>query len=144
MVVIQISVAIAVLAFVVLVIYLARTLRSTRILLDDVRRTMAQLEPRVDSISLEVQEFIKTNHEISRDIKQKLTSVNSLFETISQVSDSCHSAVVACKHKLNKKYCEICEGSKEPLNEKYHLKLLEFVELLGLSLNLWQKFNRRS
>ncbi|MBM4762597.1 DUF948 domain-containing protein [Bacillus sp. B15-48] len=87
-IILYLSVAVAALAFLILVIFLSKTLKSLQITLDSVARTLSGLEKQLDGVTRETTELLhKTNH-LAEDIQRKSENLNSVVIAVKDVGNS--------------------------------------------------------
>ncbi|MDD9271012.1 DUF948 domain-containing protein [Paenibacillus sp. GCM10023248] len=94
---VQISAAIAAVAFVFLVFYLIQTLKSLKLSLDQITLTMGQMKEEVSQISSEVQDVILNTNEMAVDVRGKLAKLNHLFSSVNDIGQVIHELTSSVK-----------------------------------------------
>jgi len=82
------SIALIAVAFTVLVVYLAKTLKSLRITLDQVAGTLAGLEKQVEGITKETTDLLHKTNQLAEDIQKKSEKVNSVVDAVKEIGTS--------------------------------------------------------
>ncbi|EGL15955.1 MULTISPECIES: DUF948 domain-containing protein [Paenibacillus] len=83
----QISLAVIAIAFVVLVVFLVKTLRSVTDLVAQTNQTIQQVQQQVTVVSQEANELLRHTNEVSLDVRNKLHALDKTFYTIKNVGD---------------------------------------------------------
>lgn len=94
---IQWSVAVIAVAFAVLVIYLIRMLKSAILSLEETNRTLVEVQQTVNDLNVEARQVLHTVNQITVDVKNKMTTVQPLFETAHDVGQVLHSITASVK-----------------------------------------------
>jgi uncharacterized protein YoxC len=84
-IVLYLSAAVAAIAFLILVIFLSKTLRSLQITLDSVSKTLSGLEKQLDGVTRETTELLQKTNSLAEDIQKKSESLNSVVEAVKDV-----------------------------------------------------------
>lgn len=87
-IILYLSVAVIAIAFLVLVIYLAKTLKSLQGTLDNVSHTLAGLERQLDGVTKETTVLSHKTNSLATDIQQKSENLNSVVTAVKEVGDS--------------------------------------------------------
>lgn len=82
------SVALIAIAFVILVIYVAKTLKSLTGTLNHVSNTLVGLEKQVDDVTKETTILLHRTNELASDIQQKAESLNNVVDAVKEVGDT--------------------------------------------------------
>ncbi|WP_025677909.1 DUF948 domain-containing protein [Paenibacillus massiliensis] len=105
----EISVFIIALAFVVLVLYLVKTLKAAQGSLDRVSVTLEEVQKTVDELSYEVKQTIRHANGITADVEQKMkkidpviTSVENLGEVLSELTSAAKQASATLMNRFQK------------------------------------------
>jgi uncharacterized protein YoxC len=136
--IIEISVAIAVLAFVVLVYFLIRTLIDLRKTLHQVNNTLLFTESRIDPIQEEALELLKNTKNITATLNEQLTAVNPLVETVHDVGTAFQEATYEFSHGIPHR--KLSRTAKKSWSET----LSHILEFGSHALNAWNQSKRRS
>lgn len=86
--VVQISVAIIAVAFVILVIFLVNTLRSLTALLTKTSHTLTDIEIQFAAYSKDTGELLRHSKEIAADVRDKLNTIDTGFAAIKHTVDA--------------------------------------------------------
>jgi uncharacterized protein YoxC len=87
-IIVYISVAIVALAFLVLVIYLGKTLKSVQLTLKQVAGTLAGLEKQMEGITNETTVLLQKTNLLADDIQKKSQSLNTVVDAVKDVGVS--------------------------------------------------------
>lgn len=87
-IILYLSAAVAAIAFFVLVIYLAKTLKSLQGTLDSVAHTLTGLEKQLDGVTRETTELLHKTNELAEDIQEKSENLNSVVLAVKDVGHS--------------------------------------------------------
>ncbi len=83
--IIALSVALVAVAFLVLVIFLAKTLKSLQGTLASVSDTLKGVEKQLDGVTRETTLLLQKTNDLADDIKQKSASLNSVVDAVKGV-----------------------------------------------------------
>lgn len=137
--IIEISVAVVALAFVVLVFFLVKTLIELRKTLKQASNTMLFIESRVDPIQEEALELIKNTKTITATLNNQLEAVNPLLDTVHDVGTALQDATYEFSHGISHRKLK-----RQPLKRPWSDKALDILELGSHALNVWTQSKRRS
>ena len=84
-IILYLSVAIIAIAFLVLVIYLSKTLKSLQLTLDSVSKTLMGLEKQVEGVTTETTLLLQKTNTLADDLQQKSESLNSVVDSVKNV-----------------------------------------------------------
>ena len=87
-IILYLSAAVAAVAFLVLVIFLAKTLKSLQSTLDSVANTLTSLESQLDGVTRETTVLLHKTNTLADDIQQKSQSLNSVVTAVKDVGNS--------------------------------------------------------
>ncbi|AGX05864.1 MULTISPECIES: DUF948 domain-containing protein [Bacillaceae] len=87
-IILYLSVALIAVAFLVLVIFLSRTLKSLATTLDSVSTTLDGLEQQLDGVTRETTVLLHKTNALASDIQQKSESLNGVVNAVRDVGDS--------------------------------------------------------
>ncbi|MEH7176527.1 DUF948 domain-containing protein [Neobacillus vireti] len=79
------SVALIAIAFLVLVIYLSKTLKSLQGTLQSVSTTLSGLEKQLDGVTKETTELLQKTNALAEDIQEKSQNLNSVVTAVKDV-----------------------------------------------------------
>jgi len=81
-------VALIAIAFLILVIYLTKTLKSLQMTLDNVAITLSGLEKQLDGVTSETTMLLHKTNALASDIQQKAENLNSVVDAVKDVGNS--------------------------------------------------------
>ncbi|MFO1444170.1 DUF948 domain-containing protein [Bacillus sp. Bva_UNVM-123] len=87
-IILYLSIALIAIAFLILVIYLSKTLKSLQITLDSVSKTLVGLEKQLDGVTRETTELLHKTNGLAEDIGKKSESLNSVVFAVKEIGDS--------------------------------------------------------
>jgi uncharacterized protein YoxC len=157
--IIEISVAIIALAFAALVIYLIAMIQTLRGLLGQVNHTLVHVRSQLDDMGGEAKKVIEHTNQMGADLQKKMEALNSVFKAVENVGDVLEnktasfkeeSTAQALKSESVKVKSESIAASlasasakaEKPKDNELH-RVADFLELVGLSIRLWQKLKKR-
>lgn len=126
---IEISLAVIAVTFVILAIFLIIVLLSVRRTLQHVNKTIITTRHKVEEMTKESMKLLKSSADISDDFRHKLLLLDSLFQAVSLVGDHTLDTVKSIKSseaKINKenhnyKFKDIFSGLSEWVAAGIHL-----------------------
>ncbi|PLR98175.1 DUF948 domain-containing protein [Bacillus sp. T33-2] len=89
-IILYLSVAVIAVAFFILVMYLAKTLKSLQTTLDSVSHTLAGLEQQLDGVTRETTMLLHKTNTLADDIQKKSESLNGVVNAVKDVGNSVH------------------------------------------------------
>ncbi len=140
--VIEISVAVIAVAFVILVIYLIVMMTALRVTLRQVNFTLIEGRKHLEDVSVEVKKVIALTHEVSADLKGKMESLDSVFNSVDNMGEILEQKTAALK-------CDILEQKTAALKAEQRLqtpelnRVADVLELATLGVRLWQNLKKR-
>jgi uncharacterized protein YoxC len=87
-IILYLSAAVAAIAFLILVIYLSKTLKSLQVTLDSVAHTLTGLEKQLDGVTRETTELLHKTNNLAEDIQQKSENLNTVVVAVKDVGSS--------------------------------------------------------
>jgi uncharacterized protein YoxC len=84
-IILYLSVALVAIAFLILVIFLTKTLKSLQITLDSVSKTLGGLENQLDGVTKETTVLLKKTNTLADDLQKKSDSLNSVVDAVKDV-----------------------------------------------------------
>jgi uncharacterized protein YoxC len=100
-IILYLSVALIAIAFFVLVIYLAKTLKSLQKTLDSVSTTLAGLEKQIDGVTTETTLLLKKTNALADDIQKKSESLNSVVNSVKNIGETVNKFNHSLKNMTN-------------------------------------------
>ncbi|WP_066063416.1 DUF948 domain-containing protein [Neobacillus soli] len=133
-IILYLSVALIAIAFLVLVIFLATTLKSLQGTLTSVSKTLTGLEKQLDGVTTETTILLQKTNALADDIQQKSESLNSVVEAVKDVGSSVAKFNGTLQNITNSVDREV-EESKE--------KISQIVQWSNIILELKDKWQTR-
>lgn len=96
-IVIQISVAVIAIAFVVLLYFLVQAVKTLTGTLEETRKTIGQLRAEVTQISVDVKEAVHNTNAMTQDVRSKLKSLDVIFTSVNDIGHAIHAFTGAAK-----------------------------------------------
>jgi len=87
-IILYLSIALIAVAFLILVIYLSKTLKSLQGTLDSVSKTLVGLEKQLDGVTRETTELLHKTNALAEDIGKKSENLNSAVLAVKEVGDT--------------------------------------------------------
>ncbi|MCC3357988.1 DUF948 domain-containing protein [Bacillus sp. REN16] len=129
--IVYISVAVIAVAFLILVIYLSRTLRSLQITLDNVAGTLSGLEKQMEGVTSETTALLHKTNKLAEDIQQKSESLNTVVYAVKDVGTSLQ--------RFNQSVGNVTEEVAVQL-EKNKTKISQVVQVGNAVIEMWDKW----
>ncbi|MNO86106.1 hypothetical protein D3C76_774960 [compost metagenome] len=93
----QISVALIAAAFVVLVIFLIKTLRAAELSLHTTAQTLEDVQKTIDELSVEVKQVVRQANVLTSDLQHKMDQVDPVLESVKNVGEVLNEVTLAAK-----------------------------------------------
>lgn len=131
---IEISLGVIAVAFVILVIFLVITLLSVRRTLQHVNKTLVTARHKIDEMSMESMKLIRHSNDISEDLQHKLLLLDSIFQAVSLVGD----------HALDKAQSFRSEKIEAAENQSFKSKNIfsDLTEWVATGMHLWHTIKK--
>jgi uncharacterized protein YoxC len=139
---IEISVGIIAIAFVFLVFFIVKTLKSVRGSLEQLTSTMVHMEQQLDVISKESTELLRNTNEITVDIKNKSQSLEALFHSVENAGQAMQQVTSSFK-QVSSTLTDSVQRTISKSTEQNQDKMTEIIRYATLGLNIWQKWQAR-
>lgn len=136
---IGVSVAIATVAFVVLVVYVVKTLNVARSSIAEVERTLSDVRQQVDQLSKETTQLIQNTTHITADVQQKMASLDQLFHSVKDAGEAVHQVTTSAKQVSATVTRTVNENVEEALRLNKN-RMADIVQWAAVGLSLWQKW----
>ncbi|EKN64417.1 hypothetical protein BABA_23320 [Neobacillus bataviensis LMG 21833] len=133
-IILYLSVALIAIAFFVLVIYLAKTLKSLQVTLTSVSNTLTGLEKQLDGVTTETTILLHKTNALADDIQLKSERLNSVVEAVKDVGTTVSQFNGTLKNITNTVDQQV-EESKE--------KISQIVQWSNIFLELKDKWQAR-
>ena len=133
-VILYLSVALIAIAFLVLVIYLAKALQSLSLTLESVSKTLDGLEKQLNGVTNETTVLLHKTNAIADDIQQKSESLNSVVDAVKDVGVTV-SHFNQTLQSISRKVDKQVEQNKD--------KLLQVIQWGNVFMELKDKWKER-
>ncbi|MDF2789129.1 MAG: hypothetical protein K0S80_2227 [Neobacillus sp.] len=133
-IILYLSVALIAIAFLVLVIYLAKTLNSLQETLTSVSTTLTGLEKQLDGVTKETTELLHKTNALANDIQEKSQNLNSVVSAVKNVGTTVNKFNGTLK-TLTESFDIQVEENKE--------KISQIVQWSNVFLELKDKWNAK-
>ncbi len=136
------SVAVIALAFVALTVYAIRALKSARASLEEANRTTKLIQQKLDQLSEESIQLVRSTHRMTEDLQAKLNSTNSLFKAIGQTGDTVHQLTSSMKQLSASVSQSVSTDRAKGIDHRLQ-KVSEVIEWAGFAVRLLKKIKGR-
>ena len=133
-IILYLSVALIAIAFLVLVIYLSKTLKSLQETLSSVSKTLIGLEKQLDGVTQETTELLQKTNALADDIQDKSQSLNSVVTAVKDVGSTVTKFNGTLKNLTDSFDIQV-EANKE--------KISQIVQWSNVFLELKDKWNAK-
>ncbi|MFJ5758352.1 DUF948 domain-containing protein [Neobacillus sp. NPDC093182] len=133
-IILYLSVALIAIAFLVLVIYVAKTLKSLQETLSSVSTTLTGLERQLDGVTKETTELLHKTNALADDIQEKSQNLNSVVSAVKNVGTTVNKFNGTLK-TLTESFDIQVEENKE--------KISQIVQWGNVFLELKDKWNAK-
>jgi uncharacterized protein YoxC len=130
-IILYLSVALIAIAFLILVIFLSRTLRSLQKTLDNVAGTLAGLEKQMEGITTETTELLHKTNALASDIQEKSNKLNTVVDAVKDVGTSIQ--------RFNGSIHKVSESVNVHV-EKNQEKVTQVIQWGNVLIDLWDKW----
>ncbi|MCT2196576.1 DUF948 domain-containing protein [Paenibacillus sp. MB22_1] len=93
----EISVAVAAAAFVVLVVYLVKTLKAAEHSLKTTTETLKDVQKTIDELGSDVRQVVRQANELTSDIQHKMKQIDPLMESVKHAGEVLSEVTLATK-----------------------------------------------
>lgn len=93
----ELSVALIAVAFVVLVVFLIKTLKAAEKSLDKTTQTLQEVRKTIDELSYEVKQVVRQASDITGDLQQKLNQIDPVLESVKNTGEILTEVTQAAK-----------------------------------------------
>lgn len=95
--IIELSVAVVAIGFIVLVVYLARTLTAAKKALEQANQTLAEVKESLNEVTFEAKTLIRNTNQIVMETQHDIRAVQPLFDTVKNIGELLEGATSAVK-----------------------------------------------
>jgi uncharacterized protein YoxC len=141
--IIEISVAIIAVAFVVLVAFLIVTLRSMSALLVQTNTTIQDVRYEMKGIAKEASDVLRHTNAVTADVLSKLHSLEPTFDSVKQVGEAVEEITSTVKHASVSVAKTIRDKVDEEAQHSAKSKLETALKAIPLIVDVWQQFKHR-
>jgi uncharacterized protein YoxC len=141
----EISIAIIALAFVALVIYVITLIQEMKKLTLQVNHTLIQTRTNLNDVSHEVKKIMVHTSAVSEDLQKKVEAFNPLFKALENVGHALEQKSNAYVHQpiYHVKRESIDPSLRSSGYTKTNNNVTDLMDLISVSLRLWQKLKQR-
>ncbi len=136
----QISMAVIAIAFLVLLYSIIQTLKILRGALAEMQQTLSSLRTEVTQISVEVKEAVHHTNAMTLDVRTKLSSLDVLFASVNDLGHALHSFTGAAKESAASVVATIKGGKKKPAGEPGVLSTI--YDGVISTIRIWNKVKK--
>lgn len=129
--ILYISAFIVAIAFVVLVVYLAQTLKALRTTLVNVASTVDSLEQQMTGITRETERLLNNTNKLTEDVQEKSQALDTVFVQVKEVGSSLETLNDSFRNISN----QVVSGT-----ERYSDQVEKAVEWSSAIMRIWQKW----
>ncbi|MDF2959874.1 MAG: hypothetical protein K0S39_1609 [Paenibacillus sp.] len=142
--IIEISVAVIAVAFVVLVAFLIVTLRSMSALLVQTNTTIQDLRYEIKGIAKEASDVLRHTNAVTADVLNKLHSLEPTFDSMKQVGEAVEEITSSVKHAS----VSVARTIKDKVEHEAYIppkgsKLAAALKTIPVILELWKQYKHR-
>lgn len=136
---IQISIAVIAVAFVILLYSLVQTLKILRAGLDEMRLTISQLRTDVMQITVDVKEAVHNTNAMTLDVRTKLNSLDVLFTSVNDIGHTIHTFTGAAKESAASVVSSI-KSSGKPVRDNSIISTI--LDGVISTIRIWNKLKK--
>ncbi|NWQ43047.1 DUF948 domain-containing protein [Bacillus sp. EB106-08-02-XG196] len=133
-IILYLSVALIAVAFLVLVIYVAKTLKSLQETLSSVSKTLMGVEKQLEGVTQETTELLQKTNALADDIQEKSKSLNSVVTAVKDVGTTVN--------KFNGTLKDLTDSFEIQVEENKE-KVSQIVQWTNVFLELKDKWNAK-
>jgi len=129
-----VSALIASVAFAVLVIYVAQTLKALRTTLENVASTMDSLQNQLTGVTEETERLLHNTNKLTEDLHEKSQALDSLFHQVKEVGKSLGKLSESFKKVSN----QVASGT-----ERYSDQVEKVIEWSSALMTIWHRWKTK-
>jgi uncharacterized protein YoxC len=147
--IIEISVAVIAIAFVILVVYLIMMIKALRVTLGQVNQTLIETRKQLGEVGLQAQKVMEHTNQISFDLKHKVEAFTPIFNAVTNAGEILEHKTSALKKEFLSSENEeidlsgLHSGKKKTYQALNLVTVAAILELAGIGTSLWQKLKKR-
>ncbi len=129
---VELAILLSALAFVVLVIFLARALHKTS-------KTLERIQKQLDDLGNEPKEFLQHTNQIASDIQSKMKCLDPLFYALSNVGEGLEYKTSAFR---DISLCRCCRAKLDSANTEQESTVMKYAHLALMGASLWNDLQK--
>ncbi|WP_269773229.1 DUF948 domain-containing protein [Bacillus safensis] len=133
-IILYLSVALIAIAFLILVIYLSKTLKSLQLTLKNVASTLEGLEGQMQGITTETAQLLHKTNKLAEDIQDKSAKLNTVVDAVQGIGGSINQFNTSIKQAA---------GAVSSSVERNQEKVTDVVSWSNAALEIYKKWNQR-
>ncbi|BET54058.1 DUF948 domain-containing protein [Bacillus subtilis] len=133
-IILYLSVALIAVAFLVLVIYLSKTLKSLQLTLKNVASTLEGLEGQMKGITTETAELLHKTNRLAEDIQEKSKKLNTVVHAVQGVGASVQQFNTSMKQAAGSVSASVRENQD---------KINQVVTWSQAAMEIWEKWKQK-
>ncbi|RFU68743.1 DUF948 domain-containing protein [Peribacillus saganii] len=115
-IILYLSAAVAAVAFLILVIYLSKTLKSLQTTLESVAHTLTGLEKQMQGVSTETAQLLHKTNSLAEDLQKKSENLNTVVYAVKDVGTSIQKFNSSIQKVSNRVLTEV-DNNKEKISQ---------------------------
>jgi uncharacterized protein YoxC len=140
--ILEISLAVVALAFVVLVFYLVQTLKTLNGSLDEIRGTMVQMKGELTQVSSEVKDVLYHTNQMAVDVRAKLQDLDPLFNSVNDVGKVVNDLTSTVRHSAEAVTSIIDKGNRK-VQTANPSKISAIMNSIPVVIDIWRSLKSR-
>lgn len=141
LIIIELSVALIAIVFVVLAVYMITTLKSAKASLDQANQTLVRIQEKLDIMSGESEKLIRNTNRLTEDLHGQIRSLNGLFTSVREVSESIQE-VTSSFRQVSSTVSKSVVNNVEQAVSRNQKKMADLTEWAVFAFRLWQKWKQ--
>jgi uncharacterized protein YoxC len=137
----QISVAAIAIAFVVLVVYLIRTLKSLTVLIENTNQTLTRVEQQVGAVTSDTTELIQHAKEIVVDVQGKIKKMDSAFSSLKQSGEAAKEVTLSVR-QVSSALAQFIHSRRKPEPATWVDHMTDMIKAAPIVLDVWHKLKK--
>jgi uncharacterized protein YoxC len=137
----QISVAAIAIAFVVLVVYLIRTLKSLTVLIENTNQTLTRVEQQVGAVTSDTTELIQHAKEIVVDVQGKIKKMDSTFSSLKQSGEAAKEVTLSVR-QVSSALAQFIHSRRKPEPATWVDHMTDMIKAVPIVLDVWNKLKK--
>lgn len=134
--ILEISISVAALAFVVLTVYIISLIQRVKTTLQNTEEALMDIRKQADRIVKDSEALIKSTHEMTDQLNQKLKSFDSLFHSVKNIGEAVNQTSTSFKEAS----AAVTQTMKSGVRETVHKRggaIVETLKWLQHTLDVW-------